>query len=136
MQSKAFSNFFITSTGMADPPEMQVRRLDMSYDDASSTCSIPAYMVGTPSKTVTWSRPTTSRAFSASNRGMSVRQAPVSTAALSPQVSPKQWKRGRQPITTSSSVSSTRVSALTAALLIMLAWVSSAPLGWPVVPEV
>ena len=60
----------------------------------------------------------------------------MSTAALSPQVSPKQWNSGRHPITTSSSLSSTRVSALTAALVIMLAWVSSAPLGWPVVPEV
>ncbi len=97
---------------------------------------MPAYIVGTPSKTVTLSRPMTSRAFVASKRGTSVRQAPLSTAALSPQVRPKQWKSGRQPITTSSSLSSTRVSALTAALVIMLAWVSSAPFGWPVVPEV
>ena len=42
---------------------MQVRRLDTSYDAASSTCSMPAYIVGTPSKTVTLSRPTTSSAF-------------------------------------------------------------------------
>ena len=101
----------------------------MSYDEASGAFSIPAYIVGTPSKTVTLSRPTTSSAFAASKRGMRVRHAPLSTAALSPTVSPKQWKSGRQPITTSSGLSSTRVSALTAALLIMLAWVSSAPFG-------
>ncbi len=136
MQPKASSNFFITSTGIAEPPEMQVRRLDTSYDEASGALSIPAYIVGTPSKTVTSSRPITSSAFSASKRGISVRQAPLSTAALRPQVRPKQWKSGRQPITTSSGVSSTRVSAETAALERMLAWVSSAPLGLPVVPEV
>ena len=115
---------------------MQVRRLDMSASSAPSACSIPAYIVGTPSKTVTWSRATTSSALAASKRGIRVRQEPLSTEAFSPQVRPKTWKSGRQPITTSSSVSSTRVSALVAALVIMLWWVSSAPLGWPVVPEV
>ena len=30
LQPNAFSKFFITSTGIAEPPEMQVRRLDMS----------------------------------------------------------------------------------------------------------
>ena len=136
MQSKVFSKFFITSAGIAAPPEMQARSEDMSADSASSTCSIPAYIVGTPSKTVTLSRPTTSSALAASKRGMRVRQAPLATAALSPQVRPKQWNSGRQPMTTSSSDSSTRVSAVVRALVIMLSWVSSAPLGWPVVPEV
>jgi len=98
--------------------------------------SIPAYIVGTPSNTVTWSRPITSSAFVASNRGTRVRHAPERTDALSPQVSPKQWNSGRQPITTSFSLSSTRVSALSAALVVMFRWVSSAPFGWPVVPDV
>ena len=96
---------------------MQVRRLETSKDSASSTCSMPAYIVGTPSKTVTLSRPITSSAFSASKRGIRVRQAPAVTAAFSPQVRPKQWNSGRQPITTSSEESSTSVSALVAALV-------------------
>ena len=32
MQPKVSSKLFITSTGIAEPPEMQVRRLDTSYD--------------------------------------------------------------------------------------------------------
>ena len=119
----------VAAMALALAPPLGRRVQDMSYDDASGAFSIPAYIVGTPSKTVTLSRPTTSSAFVASKRGTRVRQAPLSTAALSPTVSPKQWKRGRQPITTSSGSSSTMVSALTAALLIMFAWVSSAPFG-------
>ncbi len=110
MQSKVFSKFFITSTGIAEPPEMQVRSEDMSASSAPSACSMPAYIVGTPSKTVTLSRPTTSSALAASKRGIRVRQAPLATAALSPHVRPKQWNSGRQPITTSSSDSARRGS--------------------------
>jgi hypothetical protein len=97
---------------------------------------MPAYMVGTPSKTVTRSRPSTVSALAASNRGTSVRHEPATTEALSPQVRPKQWNSGRQPITTSSGVSSTRVSAAIRALLARFACVSSAPFGCPVVPDV
>ena len=115
---------------------MHVRRLDMSASSAPSAWSMPAYIVGTPSNTVTSSRATIVSALSASKRGSRVRHAPVRIEALRPQVRPKTWKRGRHPITTSFSVSSTSVSALSAALVLMLRWVSSAPLGWPVVPDV
>ena len=52
-----------------------------------------------------------------------------------PTVCPKEWKSGSPPKTMSSvdtSTSPTLISALRA----MLAWVSSAPFGLPVVPEV
>jgi len=98
--------------------------------------SSAAYIVGTPWKTVTWSRWITSNAVAGSNRGTRVRQAPLPTAAFSPQVWPKEWNSGRQPMTTSSGPRSNRVVADTAALRRRLAWVSSAPLGLPVVPEV
>ena len=119
MQSNFSSKFFITSTGIAEPPEMQERRLDMSASSAPSACSMPAYMVGTPSKMVTSSRATIVRALSGSKRGSRVRQDPLSTDALSPQVRPKTWKRGRHPITTSFSESSTNVSAVVAAFVLM-----------------
>jgi hypothetical protein len=64
---------------------------------------IAAYIVGTPWKIVTWSRPSTSMALAGSKRGMSVRVEPRSTEVLRPQVRPKTWKRGRQPMMTSSS---------------------------------
>ena len=55
---------------------------------------------------------------------------------LSPQVSPKTWNSGSAPITTSSGPIWIRVRAVTSALPASPAWVSSAPLGLPVVPEV
>ncbi len=115
---------------------MHARSDDTSYWSRSATCSIPEYMVGTPSNTVTWSRPIICSAVAPSKRGRSVRHEPDSTDAFSPQVSPNTWNSGRQPITTSSGVISSRVRAAVRALVSRLAWVSSAPLGEPVVPEV
>ena len=100
------------------------------------TCSIPEYIVGTPSKMVTWSRPIRSSAAAPSKRGSSVRHAPDSTDAFSPHVCPKTWNSGSPPITTSSGVASSRVRAEVRAFVRRLAWVSSAPFGEPVVPEV
>ena len=77
---------------------MQVRRLETSYVVARpSTLQHRGYIVGTPSKTVTLSRSMISSAFAGSKRGISVRQAPAATAALSPQVCPKEWNSGRRP---------------------------------------
>jgi hypothetical protein len=67
------------STGIAEPPVMQVRNEVMSAPAASGLCSIAAYIVGTPSNTVTLSRPTTASAFPASNRGIRVRHEPATT---------------------------------------------------------
>ena len=93
------------------------------------------YMVGTACRIVTRSRSSTSSAFPASKRGMSVRLAPAATAEFSPQVCPKEWNKGSPPKMTSSGWGSN--SATQAATLLMrLAWVSSAPFGLPVVPEV
>ncbi len=131
----AFSNPCSTSTGSAAPPETHSRSVDVSGAPAASW-SIPTYMVGTPSNTVTLSRSITRSACAALNREISVRQAPDSTAAFSPQVWPKQWNSGRHPITTSSGPSPSSVVAVTEALRRRLACVSSAPLGVPVVPEV
>ena len=58
------------------------------------------------------------------------------TDAFMPQVRPNTWNSGRQPMITSSGPRSSSVVAVTSALLVRLAWVSSAPLGWPVVPDV
>ena len=135
MQPKASSNPRSTSTGSAAPPETQSRNVEVSATSVPA-CNIATYMVGTPSKTVTPSRSITFSAVAGSNRGISVRHAPDTTAALSPQVCPKLWNSGRQPITTSSGPISISVVVDTVALRCMLAWVSSAPLGVPVVPEV
>jgi hypothetical protein len=136
MQPNVSSNARMISTGIAEPPETHSRRLETSVCPAPSECSMPANIVGTPSKTVTLSRSITCRALAPSNRGMSVSIEPLRTAVLRPQVSPKTWNRGRQPMITSSAVFSMSVSAVVRQLPARLAWVSSAPLGCPVVPDV
>jgi hypothetical protein len=75
-------------------------------------------------------------AVTASNLGIRVRPAPATTAVLRLQVWPKAWNSGRQPITTSSGPRSSSEPAVTSAFLATLAWVSSAPFGVPVVPDV
>ncbi len=49
---------------------------------------------------------------------------------------PKEWKSGRAPRTTSPAAISQVVREETSALRKRLRWVSSAPFGLPVVPEV
>ena len=49
---------------------------------------------------------------------------------------PKEWKSGRPPKTMSPAPISEVVREATSALRWRLAWVSSAPFGLPVVPEV
>ena len=56
--------------------------------------------------------------------------------AFSVQVWPKEWNSGSAPSSTSSSPISPSVPPATKQLRSRLAWVSSAPLGVPVVPEV
>src|SRR5919106_800572 len=87
----------ISSTGMAAPPELQVRRQDASTESALSACSIALYMVGTPWKIVTWSRSMISSAVSGSKRGSIVTRAPVRTAQFIVQVWPKEWNSGSAP---------------------------------------
>ena len=93
-------------------------------------------MVGTPSKTVTRWPATIRSACSASNRGSRVRHAPAATATLSATVCPNTWNSGSPPKITSSGRAWTMSVRVTSVLLMRLPWVSSAPFGWPVVPEV
>lgn len=62
--------------------------------------------------------------------------APVRTAVFKVTVCPNEWNSGNPPKITSSGVSLSRVEPVTSALRVRLAWVNSAPLGLPVVPEV
>ena len=93
-------------------------------------------MVGTPSKIVTLSRWMISSARAGSNLGSSVSVPAAATVAFSPQVRPKTWNSGRQPMVTSPAWFFSSVRAVISALRTRPAWVSSAPLGRPVVPEV
>ena len=93
-------------------------------------------MVGTPSNTVTPSLAMMSSAPEGSKRDIRVTVDPAWMAALRQQVWPKAWKNGRHPRITSAVSSPSRVVAMTWALRLRLKWVSSAPFGWPVVPEV
>ena len=85
--------------------------------------------------TVTLSRCRTSSALVGSNRGIMVSVAPQATAVFSPQVWPNEWNSGSPPKMTSSGPPSNK-EIDTATLDARLLWVSSAPLGFPVVPEV
>jgi hypothetical protein len=66
------------SAGSAAPPDTQIRTDDVTATSAPA-CSIAMYILGTPSNTVTRSRPITCIAVTASNRGTSVRLAPAAT---------------------------------------------------------
>ena len=103
---------------------------------ASGLCSSAEYIVGTPSKIVTFSRPIISRAAPASNRGSRVRVEPLMTDAFMPQVRPKTWNSGRHPMITSPGPAVSSVVVVTSAFVYRFAWVSSAPFGTPVVPDV
>ena len=85
---------------------------------------------------MTPSRSTISSALSPSKRGIMVTQAPAVTAAFIVQVWPKVWNRGSAPSSTSSGEKSPRVLTTVRQFFSRFSWVSSAPFGWPVVPEV
>ena len=76
-----------------------------------------------------------SSAFSGSKRGSIVTVAPLQTAEFIVQVWPNEWKSGSAPSSTSPVPNSAKPPT-TWQLRFRLAWVSSAPLGWPVVPLV
>jgi hypothetical protein len=126
----------MSSAGIAAPPDMQVRSDEQSASSAPSEWSIALYIVGTPWKIVTWSRPKISSALSGSKRGSMVTVAPMQTAAFIVQVCPKEWNSGSAPSSTSSALSSPRFADTPAQFLYRFACVSSAPFGLPVVPEV
>jgi hypothetical protein len=94
------------------------------------------YMVGTPAKSVTRSRFTIAAASSGVKRGSSVKQPPTASVAFWMQVWPKEWKSGSVASATSSRPTGASFGTTIAQLISRLAWVSSAPLGFPVVPEV
>ena len=98
--------------------------------------SIAAYIVGTPSNTVTASRSMIASALPAEKRGIRVRQAPAATLALSPHTWPNEWNSGRAPRITSPMPVSCSSSVAASVLASRLPCVSSAPFGVPVVPEV
>ncbi len=94
------------------------------------------YIVGTPWKTVTPSRTISSMAASPLNRASSTSVPPSRKVPFIPTVWPNVWNSGRHPSTTSSWRASFASKTLTVAFMTRLRWVSSAPLGWPVVPLV
>ena len=59
----------------------------------------------------------------------------AATVVFSPQVWPKAWNMGRQPMITSSGLFQ-QASGRHRGVARRLAWVSCAPFGVPVVPEV
>ena len=135
MQPNAASKPRRTSTGRAAPPDTHSRRLLTSYSPASGCASSAEYIVGTPSNTLTRSRWMISSAVPASKRAISDRHAPAAIAALSAHVCPNAWNSGSAPRSTSSGPRE-KMPVIASTLRRRLAWVSSAPLGRPVVPEV
>ncbi len=93
------------------------------------------YIVGTPMNSVTLSSAIIRSASAPSKRGSRSRQAPPATPAFIEQVWPKEWNSGSPPKITSSVPMSNSVSTVVRTLVRMLSWLSSAPLGRPVVPE-
>jgi hypothetical protein len=77
-----------------------------------------------------------SSALAASKRSVSTIVAPARKQVSIPQIWPKVWNSGRQPNSTSSGRKSKGESIPTVTFMVTLSWVSIAPFGRPVVPEV
>ena len=126
----------MTSTGIAAPPETQTSSADTSASAARRSCSIAAYIVGTPSKTVTRSRSMISSALPASKRGSSVRRPAdgdrgVERARLAEGVEERQ-RAERDGALVEPEQADGRPRRCAAGC----SCVSSAPFGVPVVPDV
>ncbi len=92
-------------------------------------------MVGTPAKNVTCSASMSARACRAPNLGNSTRVAPVAKPAFICTLCPNEWNSGSVIRCTSCGCRpNSRLAS--SAFCTMLLWVSSAPLGCPVVPLV
>ena len=125
-----------TSIGSDAPPDAQTRRLEVSNRSLSGTDSSPMYMVGTPRKTFTLSASQIRSACSGSNLGSRVMHAPEYIAQFIAQVCPNEWNSGSPPNRTSPGPLGISVSTEVITLVRRFSWLSSAPLGLPVVPEV
>src|SRR3954464_979895 len=136
MQPNLSSKERISSAGIAAPPDMQIRSDEQSALSHDAEWSIALYIVGTPWKRVALSRSMISSALSGSKRGSIVTVAPTLTALFIVQVWPNEWKSGSAPSSTSSLLISPSFCDTPAELRYRFAWVSSAPFGCPVVPEV
>ena len=94
-------------------------------------------MVGTPAKSVMASRSMISKADFGSKRGNNEKLPPAAMVAFWMQVCPNEWKRGSVASALSSlRSSSTSLGTTNAQLRKRLLWLSSAPFGCPVVPDV
>ena len=93
-------------------------------------------MVGTPAKRVTRSRVTIAAASSGVKRGSRVKLPPTARVAFWMQVWPKEWNSGSVARATSSAFTGIRRGTTMVQLTRRFAWLSSAPFGLPVVPEV
>ena len=134
------SNWLITSTGIAAPPDTPSRRTDAialrSWRSAApGRFSSVMYIVGTPAKIVTLCACIALNTASGSKRGSSTIDAPAIRAAFICTVWPKLWKSG-STIRCTSSAAWRMIAWLAMMFIATLEWVSSAPFGLPVVPEV
>ena len=93
------------------------------------------YIVGTPSKIVALSRWIASRTAAGSKRGTSDIVQPNRTQMFMMLDRPNTWKSGSTVTAMSSGCMSNRRPGMSAFMYSWM-WVSSAPLGRPVVPEV
>ena len=124
----------ITSAGSDAPPDTATRSADRSRPPMSSRASACS-MVGTPPITVTRSASMASSTAPGTKRGRIDRQPPRRTNTLTTDDSPNTWKNGSTASTTSS-LFTPNSSPATVQFMYSWKWVSSAPLGLPVVPLV
>ena len=93
------------------------------------------YIVGTPANVVTLSRWMISSALAGSKRGSSVSSPRARTETFITEFIPNTWNSGSVASVTVSGPASTRSRAVSAPAA-RLEWVSVAPFGVPVVPDV
>ena len=131
------SNSLRISDGRGAPPDRQ-NSSDCRSSGASLGYSSKAWnRLGTPGNWVGWRRFSAFMTMAISKRGSSTSSAPISMPMFITTVMAKTWNRGSTPMMRSSpSFVSGSHMATWRALAAMLAWVSMAPMGMPVVPPV
>jgi len=133
---KRSSKAAIRACGMAAPPDTQKRTEAHWFQAWSSTRNSRLYMLGTPRKTVAPCAAMAALTSLGSNWLTITNPRLWSKGVSMPTVAAKAWNRGSTTSTRSRPGSNTNACRILVVFTTKLVWLSMAPLGRPVVPDV
>ncbi len=122
--------------GQGAAPETARRRLERSVAPRAGDSRMRWNIVATPGKTVARCRAIARSVSSGAKRSCSTTVTPASSGASSAPFRPKEWASGSTASTRSSGPRPMTGPAHDSLATASAAWESTAPFGWPVLPEV